>query len=420
MSTSFATFLRTLMALAIASFAAAQDDARDKVTRNDGKVLTGRVLVPDATDELILLQGGKRVRIPRADVREMSLVRDAVREFCERRVRQRGSTKAQEFLIDDAVARGLPGLAKVQATWLALTEDDEKAHTFLGHRKGPKGWLWEHEGRALTREQLDVALGKQPMTLVGERFSLRCDADLALNTAALLDLEHLGVAWFARYGEALQLREVLEPMLVTTYRTPDVFPKWGFRPMPYYVPPPHEDVGKTFYAGSAPQRPQKMFFVGTQALLYHTLIGDADRRDARDRVCAWLEIGLGMNMEFTMQGDAGYAVPGPLRAQDLLAMQALGTGYRLNQITHLPMYGGFYLMDDAPTATNWTASTMFVAWLLDDENPFKTRDAFLRYVREALAEKKGDSSSLFDKAMGRRIEDFDEPWRAWLAKKKAG
>ena len=60
---------------------------------------------------------------------------------------------------------------------------------------------------------------------------------------------------------------------------------------------------------------------------------------------------------------------------------------------------------------------MFVAWLLEPDNSQKTKDRFLMFVREALGERKGDSSSAFDKTMGVRVEELDEPWRAWLAKK---
>jgi hypothetical protein len=208
-------------------------------------------------------------------------------------------------------------------------------------------------------------------------------------------------------------------MAIVAHRNTDEFPKWGFRPLPYYVPEPHGDLGHTFYAGPAPQRPQKLFFVGAQALLYHTLIGEVNRGNDRDRVCPWLEVGLGMYLENTMQGDAGFAAPGELRAQDLQAMQALGRGYRITHLLHLPMYSGFYLNDDTPTATNWSAATMFVAWLLEPNNEPKTRGPFLQYIREALGEKKGDSSSLFDKVMGQRVEDMDEPWRAWLVKKSS-
>ena len=59
---------------------------------------------------------------------------------------------------------------------------------------------------------------------------------------------------------------------------------------------------------------------------------------------------------------------------------------------------------------------MFVAWLLAKDNQPATRGPFLQFVRQALGERKGDSSSLFDKVMGRRVEELDEPWREWLAK----
>ena len=408
----------TLLAATLAAGLGAQDDSRDKVTKTDGKVVAGRVQNPHATGELVLLQGGKRVRIPRNEIVKIELVADRVREFCERRARMRDSVKAQAFLIDWAASVELPGLARAQAMWAVLRDDNnEAAHQFLGHKKGNKGWLWEHDGKSMTREQLDVALAQKPMTLVGERFSLRCDAALQTNVNALLDLEHLAVVFHSRLGAELRVEESLQPLAIEVHRNAEEFPKWGFRPLPYYVPEPHGDVGRTFYAGPSPQRPQKLFFIGTQALLYHTLIGEVNRANDRDRVCPWLEIGLGMYFEHLMQGDAGFAVPGELRAQDLQALQALGRDYRLTHLLHLPMYSGFYLNDDTPTATNWSAATMFVAWLLEPENTPKTREPFLQFVQQALGEKKGDSSSLFDRLMGQRVEDMDEPWRAWLAKK---
>jgi hypothetical protein len=123
-----------------------------------------------------------------------------------------------------------------------------------------------------------------------------------------------------------------------------------------------------------------------------------------------------MLMQHTMDGPPGFAAPGPLRAQDLQALQALGRGYRLTHLLHLPMYSAYYLADDTDTAINWAASTMFVAWLLQPDNQPPTRAPFLRFVRASLGDRKGDSSSAFDKIMGRRIEAFDEPWREWLAK----
>ncbi|MBL8753890.1 MAG: hypothetical protein JNK15_11385 [Planctomycetes bacterium] len=394
-----------------------QDDQRDNVTRTDGKVVQGRVVEPFAATEIVVLQGGRRVRIPRAEVATMDLVGDRLAAFCERRVRQKDSRKAQSFLVDHAKVQGLAGMARLQAMWLALQDDDEAAHTFLGHQKGPKGWLWEHDGKKHTREQLELVLQKQPLRLVGERFALTCTAGLATNVGALLDLESAGAHWFARFGKDLGLAEVLQPIEVHAARNVDEFQKWGFRPLPYFVPPPHGDVARTFYSGPQPVRPERLFFVGAQGLLYRTLIGEANGRDDRDRVCAWLEIGLGMWLENSMQGPNGMAAPTEPRGLDVQSLQALGRGYRLTHLLHLPMYGSYYLTDDTATATNWSAATTFVAWLLEPDNQPVTREPFLKFVRTALKERKGDSSSAFDKAMGLRVEDLDEPWRKWLAKK---
>lgn len=413
-------FLRTLLltATALSLPLWAQDDLRDQLTRNDGKVLTGRLLTPHGTDELVLLQGGKRIRVARRDLASTDLVADRVREFCERRVKSKDVAKLQWFLVEWAASHGLPGLARAQALLLVLDDDaHEAAHTFLGHKQTAKGWLWELDGKPVTRLQYENALARNPIDLTGERFTVRTDGGLRTSVAALLDLEHTAVVFHQQFGAALQLRESLRPLQVVVSRSIDTFPKWGFRPLPYYKPAPHGDTAYTFYQGAAPVRPEKLFFVGAQALLYHTLIGDVARNDDRDRVCAWLEVGLGMHFEFTMQGPAGFAAPAPLRAQDLQAMQALGRDLRLAQLLHLPMYGGYYLLDDTPTALHWSASAMLVQWLLDADNDPKTREPFLEFVRQALGERKGDSSSAFDRTMGRRVEDLEEPFTKWLAKK---
>ena len=99
---------------------------------------------------------------------------------------------------------------------------------------------------------------------------------------------------------------------------------------------------------------------------------------------------------------------------DLVALRALGRGYRLTHLVHLPMYASFYLTDDSATATNWAAATMFTTWLLDPKNPMQTRNRFFAYARAALRDRQGDSSTTFDRIMGKPIEQFDEPWHIWL------
>ena len=57
---------------------------------------------------------------------------------------------------------------------------------------------------------------------------------------------------------------------------------------------------------------------------------------------------------------------------------------------------------------------MLVTWLLDKANKGGHRTDFMRYIRTALADRQGDSSTAFDRVMGKPIELFDEPWRVWL------
>src|SRR5262245_18403533 len=107
-----------LAALLAAAVLHAQDELRDVVERRDGRQVTGRVLTQFAADELVIVQGGKRVRVPRADVSKLDLVAHRIRVLCERRVKQQKSQKAQSFLIDFANDQKLPALARLQAMWV--------------------------------------------------------------------------------------------------------------------------------------------------------------------------------------------------------------------------------------------------------------------------------------------------------------
>ena len=399
-----------------------QDDLRDRVVLNNGQVVEGRVVTPFAKEQLLVLQGGKRVRANRSEVREVQLVADQLVEFFKRREQHQSSRRALRYLVDWAETHGLHTMAQLQAMELVLQDDaDEAMHQFLGHKQRSKEWLWPSDERKpsskmMTLAKLNESLAQRPLRLAGERFAVRCDAALLTNVRALLDLERLGVTWFSQFGRDLDLQEVLRPIEIQTYRNANEFPKWGFRPRPFFEPPPHSDLGRTFYAGVQPERPEDLFFLGTQGLLYRTLIGQGNQQDSRDRVCAWLEVGLGMHMQKIMQGPAGFAAPGKLQKLDTTAMAALGRGYRLTHLVHLPMYGSFYLTDDSATAVNWSAASMFTTWLLDETKKEPTRPQFLRYIRAALADRQGDSSTTFDAIMGKPIEQFDEPWRAWLQK----
>ncbi len=406
----------TIAAFALAmGTAVAQDDLRDRVQLENGKELRGRIAAPFEPGDLMLHQGGRRVRVPRADIASIDRVGDRVHEFLDRRRSMRDNVRARWILVEWARSRELENLARLQAMLLALDNDDERAHTLLGHKLRNKVWLWEHDGKWYGKDQLAAQILRTPILLAGERFAVRTDGDLRAAILALLDLERMGDFFYATFGNDLRLTETLRPIEVFVHRDATAFPRWGFRPVPFYVPEPHGDVAHTFYAGGSP-RPRQLFFAGCHGLLYRSLIGSVSLRDDRDRVCPWLEIGISLYVESCLAGELGEAMPGEPRQQDLQALQALARDFRLTNLLHLPMYGGFYLMDDTPTAVNWAAASMFVQYLLRPDNVPNTRSAFLSYVRSSLGDRRGDSSSLFDQVMGRRVEDFDAPFKLWLEK----
>ena len=405
-------------ALGFLAMLTAQDDLRDRITLSNGRVVAGRVLSKHAPDQLTIRQGGKRIRVAVAQIADKQLVADSMAEFFKRRQQHQKSRRALRYLVDWAKSHELENMARLQAMELVLQDDtDAEMHRFLGHRNDGKVWLWPNGSQMQTLDELHKAMLDRPFKIEGERFTLRCDTNLLLNVRALFDLEQLGVTWFERFGKDLELTEVLKPINIQTYRNSTEFPKWGFRPRPYFEPPPHADLGRTFYSGPLPERPDDLFFLGTEGLLYRTMNGEANRHNSRDRVCAWLEVGLGMHMQQIMQGPPGFALPGKPKQMERHAIGALGRGYRLTHLIHLPMYGSFYLTDDVATGVNWSTAAMFVTWLLDDTlKQQQTRAAFLSYIRAALRDRQGDSSSMFDRVMGRPIEQFDRPWRTWLNK----
>lgn len=82
--------------LAYALFLAAlqsQNDLRDVIRLVKGTEIQGRVIDPHAATELLVAQGGKRIRVLRTDILELQLVGDSVREFLDRRLALRDNVR---------------------------------------------------------------------------------------------------------------------------------------------------------------------------------------------------------------------------------------------------------------------------------------------------------------------------------------
>lgn len=407
-----------LLSLSTITQAAAQDDLRDQVELKNGRTLKGRVRTPFATDELLVLQGGKRKRVPVKLVQSMRTVRRSVAELVRLRLAAGEDARRHWPLVQWAEDRQLPTLARLQAEWvLTLDPDHEAAHLLLDHRLHPKrGWLWPDDGRFRTLTELEEAHADFGQGLVrsSEHFVLTSDAGLRATVATLFDLESLYATLFERFGEPLQLVESMRPIEMQAHRDVESFPRWGAVIAGYYVPHPFGDFGKVFHQGD-PVRPDDLFTVATQAILYRCLAENAAQQNQLDRFAAWAEIGFGLAMQARFAGPPGLARAGAVRRDPQAANQALHfRRYGLPNLIHLTLRDHFYGALMTSGEPHFASAHQFVEFLLDDGRDPPLAPGFLRFLRSAVGEGRGDSSSVFDKAVGIEIEKLERPFAAWL------
>ncbi|MEO0480749.1 MAG: hypothetical protein AAF196_14830, partial [Planctomycetota bacterium] len=211
------------------------DDLRDRLVLKNGRELRGRLETPFADEELILRQGGKRIRIPVGKVAERRTVREQVAEFVRLRTLAGEDLRKQWPLVDWAASRELGALARLQAMWVALHEPAHtEAHEFLGHRqRSDEAWLWpdppsSRSGRVRyvdldTLEQNHQGHG-QALRLRSEHFEILSDGRLLSTVATLFDLEVLYASLFDDYGAELLLVEALQPMELQVWTDETEFP----------------------------------------------------------------------------------------------------------------------------------------------------------------------------------------------------
>ena len=409
--------------------------APDRIELNGGRVLEGFV-VQSYGPEVLLLQDGRRERVAKRGIASMELRRDRVREFLGLRERAPARASAQWTLTEWALSRGLPHLARLQALEYLLTSDraDEsqsplgrerlvRAHELLGHRRRGRGgpWLWPYRDQFVPLEKLlaESTSWGRAIQLRSEHFAIKSTGGPVRAARALFDLEAL-LAWLhERFGEGLLLQEALDPVDVNIWGSPEDFPAWtsdGVVPMaanqPYFIPSPFGDAVYTHYP-SGDDRPARLFAFATQAILYRTLqVGAVS--EPKHRFAAWVELGLGEWVESCIVDDTpGRVRFGDARRDDLrvdLSLRARRL-WGIEDLIHLNLRDHFYDALNERTPLYWADVHMLVTFLLADET---MRPRFLEFVRQALAEGKGNSSSRLDKILGRRIEELQEPWMIWL------
>ncbi len=410
----------TAIVASLLSSAFAQKDMRDRVTLRSGKVIAGRLLNPYSDDELIVMQGGKRVRLKSKDVAKADTLLERQREFFLRRATLEADPRAHWELCKWAASVELDGLARLAGLQVLLMDPDHpEAHAFLGHRKRNKKWLWPMDSKWLDLERLEKASSSWGRALVieGEHFRIRSNGGVRRAVLALLDLERLYMYWFDQFGPELDLHHALKPMEIRVWNDEEKFPGWSSQRLSYFVPKPFDDAGFTFYLRGE-ERPYDLFLVGSQQILYRCLALDPNLGYPKNRLCAWLELGFGQWVQTQLAGEAGAAEPiiGRLDLEQARTV-LIGERYSLKNILHLSLRDNFYGGLGGDDLTHWASVYCLVAYLMDEDARKGGRDALLMFLRAALRDGKGDSSKAFDEAMGERAEEIEPAWLSWLEKR---
>ncbi len=412
-----------MLAVAAIAPATGQDDLRDAVEQTRGKDVVGRVVEAFDAKEVLVVRGGRRIRVPRSRVKSLHLLRDRIAEFNVRSEIAADNPRMNWMLAEWADMEHLPRLAEVQAHRVLLLEPDHRlAHLRLGHREHAQhGWLWPEGSRWLPRDgfvEHHSSWGRA-LTLESESFRVRTDAGLQLAVFTLLDLERLHTALFDEFGAKLGLREILEPIDIHVHATTDSFPDWSATTLPFYSPPPHGDFAVTWMQSVAPY-PTRLFDVGTQALVHRCLAGGAGMQTPYHRLNPTAELGFARWMESRWGGTCGRATIGPAANNSNITVLDLARNareYGVENLLHLGIREHFYgaaVTTRSASEVHWASAHTFVAYLLDEKADPDRSQQFLAWLRRTVGEAKGDSSSAFDDAFGVDVEGLEEPFDRWL------
>jgi len=403
-----------------------RDDLRDRVELKSGEVLRGRVVQRFEPDEIELDLGGRRKSVPRKDVTGMRTVDDALAQLLD--VRRPGLAVAADWALSDmAASLELPAMARLQAYHVLLRDPDHAAaHALLGHVQAAGKWRWRWRGELVPAAAIERLTVGKDFALASEHFVLESRDGLRLAVDTLFDLERTYTAFWRELGEDLHPQSWFPPIQVQVHGSLKDMPKLSTTVgAPYCDPTVRGECTVVTYREATMPRPARLVGLAIEALLYRTLLAPRAvlPTSLDERYAPWLEVGLGYYYESRTTGDPGHVAFGNVALDSGMAGLVLRyRPYGLENFVHV-RFLAFH--EDARVAPHHVAhAAMLVTWLLDEHAVAGTpavalRPRFLSYVRLALHEGKGNSSSLLDSALGKevgRVEDLEAPWIEWLEK----
>src|SRR5262245_37740 len=335
------------------------DWRRDRVLLKSGKEERGIVIESCDPERVVLLhEGNRREEIPRAAIARVELVRHRLAAFLS--VRRPGLSLAGDWaLVEDAQRAGLPHMARLQAYHVLLREPAHAAaHTFLGHQRAGAGWKWILDGREIPRERFEARSTEwiHRIVLDGEHFRIATNCGLRRALDGPVDLEGLYVWWMEPLGPVLRPAEDVDDpaderitFLVHASRADPSFQQRTSVEDCYYdpsgsctAPSGSLNVARTYYAPEG-ERPELLFELGTEALLYSTLVLGRTRDEADDklrRLSHWAEIGLGHWVALHCGGRPGYVeIRAPFKRDRTLDQASARATLRRIAAPHLLLRG---------------------------------------------------------------------------------
>lgn len=398
-------FAAVLLAGCFGLDATAQTDTRDRVLLVGGKELRGRVVRVDA-EQVLLRVGSVDKPIARRLVAELHTVASAHRELLAAWQAAAGEDPTTLLrLATTADAALLPHEARL-FRWLALLQrpDDDDLHAALGHRRAGDQWLVPFGERRLplaTAEALSHYFA-DAWRLRSEHFELRCAAGLRTGLETLLELEGIYHAFHAVYGDAVPLRELVEPIGVNLYHDREQMPGVSNRVGAYY----QFDIA-TLFTFCERGRAHGLAHEAVHALLHHTFVRATK---GKGQLPSWLDEGWADHLAGRVQ----QRVPG----KTVLLDASLQPGHRQVLATtpaqdRLGLHRLLNLQtSDFQTSTD-QARKYAQAWALFQflfEHPDAAlRERFVGYLQQAVAGR--GQASTFRKLFGKDEQDLAAAFR---------
>lgn len=381
--------------------------ARDTVRLTSGSELHGRVLRVGA-DEIVVRVGSTDRTIPRAKVASFTSVASFHRALiADFQTTATDDAKALLALAERAEQQDLPHEARL-LRWYAVLQQpaDASIHALLGNREQGGRFRVEIDGRWVPFEQAD-ALGEDfddAWRLRSEHFAIRCAAGLRTGLDTLMELEAFYWQFQKRFGQALQLLELVEPVEVRLYRSRAQMPNLS------------NNVG-AYFSNSEPAlftcvengRPYALFHEVTHALLHWFLERAAKSRGV---LPGWLDEGWAEYMDGLVQP----RVPGkpvfreqsvqPAHLQALAALNKSDDLYGVHRLLNFKSSDfGASTRQDAKYAQAWALFRY-----LQEHQDAALRAKFGEYLQQAAIGK--GQASTFRRLFAPWAKQLEtEPWR---------